>query len=124
MVLHIHTDALYLSVPKAQSRCGGLFYLSDMPTNSMRTPLPENIPPPENSPLLVVSAIMNPVLASAADAELGAAYYNCQDKVNLRIILKEMVCKQLLTQVITYNSTAACITNKYFKQRRSKATDM
>ena len=74
-----------------------------MPTNPLRTPLPDNDPPPENSPLLVVSAIMNPVLASAADAELGSAYYNCQDRVNLRIILKEMAHKQPLTMVVTYN---------------------
>ena len=95
-----------------------------MPTNPLRTPLPDNDPPPENSPLLVVSAIMNPILASAADTELGSAYYNCQDRVNLHIILKEMAHKQPPTLVVTYNLTAACITNKSVKQRRPKAADM
>jgi hypothetical protein len=33
MILHIHSDASYLSVPKARSRLGGLFYLGYNPPN-------------------------------------------------------------------------------------------
>ena len=31
MILKVHSDALYLSEPKARSRCGGHFYLETKP---------------------------------------------------------------------------------------------
>ena len=33
MILHIHTDASFLSKPKEKSRAGGYFYLSDLPSD-------------------------------------------------------------------------------------------
>ena len=37
MVLHIHSDASYLSAPNARSRVGGHFYLSDKPADPSKT---------------------------------------------------------------------------------------
>jgi hypothetical protein len=36
MILHIHSDASYLSVSHARSRLGGLFYCGDKPPNEDR----------------------------------------------------------------------------------------
>jgi hypothetical protein len=62
MILHIHSDASYLSVSNARSRLCGLFFCGDKP-------------PQENtlngSILNVVSVIKN-VNASAAELEVGA----------------------------------------------------
>eukprot|EP00957_Ditylum_brightwellii_P147976 11267498-Ditylum_brightwellii.AAC.1 len=60
MILRVHSDASYSSEPKACSRAGGYFYLSNIQPHHM------------NRPLLVLSYIMRNVMASAAKAELGA----------------------------------------------------
>ena len=40
MQLHIQSDAAYLVAPKAKSRVGGYFYLSDKHTNRQHPPNP------------------------------------------------------------------------------------
>ena len=50
MIIHIHSDASYLSEPNARSRAGGLFILSDK-TKDPSTPPPT--PPAPNGPLHV-----------------------------------------------------------------------
>ena len=48
MILHIDSDASYLSEPRARSRTGGHYYLSSIPTDPKKSP---NFPPPENVPI-------------------------------------------------------------------------
>lgn len=113
MVLHIHSDASYLSESKARSRAGGYFYLSnDSPT------------PPMNGAIHVHSSIMRSVLASATEAEVGALFYNAQDGAMLRTTLTEMGHNQPATPIQTDNEVADGIVNDRVKQRRSKAIDM
>jgi hypothetical protein len=69
MVLHVHSEASYLSEPKARSRVGGLHYLSSPPRNLQQPPSPNDPPPPLNGAILVISNIMKQVLASASKAE-------------------------------------------------------
>jgi hypothetical protein len=78
-VLYFHTDASYLSERKARSRLGELFFLSSMPADHQRQPLPTDPAPPMNGAVKTNSTIMNSVLASAAEAENGAMFYNCLD---------------------------------------------
>jgi hypothetical protein len=68
MILHIHSDASYLSVSKARSRLGGLFYLGYNPPNEDKL---------NGSILNLASAIKN-VVASAAESEVGACFQNAQ----------------------------------------------
>ena len=124
MVLHIHSDASYLSASQARSRVGGYFFLSSGLVDPKKAPTPDSPPPPFNGPILVNSAIMKPVLASAAEAELGALFINAKDGAMLRTILEDMGHPQPATPIQTDNACAAGIVNSTVKQRRSKAIDM
>jgi hypothetical protein len=58
MILHIHSDASYLSVSNARSRLGGLFFLG-------------NKPPAQDTlirSILNVAAVIKNVVASAAES--------------------------------------------------------
>jgi hypothetical protein len=120
MCLKIHSDASYLSEPKARSRAGGHFFLSS------NSPLPTatSVPPPENGAIHTLCSIMKMVLASATEAELGACFFNAKEGVMIRIILDEMGHPQPTTPIQVDNSCAAGIANDTVKQRRSKAIDM
>jgi hypothetical protein len=113
MVLHIHSDASYLSEPQARSRVGGYFYLGDGSQN-----------PPINGALQVTSQIMNNVLASAAEAEVGGLFINGQAACPLRTTLTELGHHQPPTIIVTDNECAQGIANDTVKQKRSKAIDM
>jgi hypothetical protein len=67
---------------------------------------------------------MKVVLASATEAELGAAFFVAKDGVVIRITLEEMGHPQPPTPLQVDNSCAHGIINNTVKQRRSKAIDM
>jgi hypothetical protein len=114
MVLHVHSDASYLSVSNARSRLGGLFLLGNKP--------------PEKDTLKVsilnVAAVIKNVVASAAESEVGVCFHNAQSGAPLRVTLTELGHTQPPTPLRTDNSTAFGILNETIKQKRSKAMDM
>jgi hypothetical protein len=124
MVLHVHSDASYLSEAHARSRAGGYFFLSDRPPHLSAAPLPNSCPPPVNGPVHVPSSIMRVVLSSATEAEMGALFYNAKDAAWLRTTLEDLGHPQPPTPIQTDNACAAGIINDTVKQRRSKAIDM
>ena len=75
MILHVHSDASYLSEPKDHSRTGGHYFLR---SSSLNTSKPPPSPPPPNGPLFTLSKIMRNVMGSAAEAKIGATYLNGQ----------------------------------------------
>ena len=75
MILYVHSDASYLSNPKARICAGRNYFLSSNSPNPSK-PLPS--PPPPNGPLFTLSKIMRNVMGSAAEAEIGATYLNGQ----------------------------------------------
>jgi hypothetical protein len=117
MILYVHSDASYLSEPKARSRVGGYFYLGT--ANE-----PANNPKP-NGPIHVESRILRNVMAAASEAEIGALFHNGQETVHFRQILFELDRPQHHpTLITTDNSTADGFANNRTKIRRSKAIDM
>ena len=62
-------------------------------------------------------------MASAAEAELGALFLNCQEAVPIRITLEKMGHSQPPTPVQVDNSTALGIATGTTKQRKSKEMD-
>jgi hypothetical protein len=64
MILNVHSDASYLSAPKARSRAGGYFFLGSVPVDGKPIKL--------NGAIHITSTILKLVAASAAEAELGA----------------------------------------------------
>ena len=120
MILHIHSDASYLSEPKARSRAGGFFYLSD--NIDMTKP---NAPKPKlNGGIHILSSILGNVMASATEAEVGALFHNAQDACMIRNTLEFLGHKQPATPIQTDNACAEGIANDTVKQKRSKAIDM
>jgi hypothetical protein len=124
MILHVHSDASYLSERNARSRSGGIFFLSDALRQPTSAPLPTDTPPPLNGAIHVHSSIMAVVLSSATEAELGALFFNGKEAAMLRTTLEDMGHPQPATPIQTDNACAAGISNGTVKQRRSKAMDM
>ena len=83
MILAVHSDASYLSKPKARSWAGGHFFLSS------DTPIP-----PNNGAVLNIAHIIKHVMSSATEAELAGLYIMAREAVYIRIILEEMGHKQ------------------------------
>ena len=71
MILHIDSDASYLSEPRACSRTGGHYYLRSLPANPEKYP---NLQPPANGPIHTECRILKHVVASVAKAELGDCF--------------------------------------------------
>jgi hypothetical protein len=121
MILHIHSDASYLSEPKARSRAGGHYFLSSL---SSTPDVPALQPPPLNGPIFTISRIMRNVMGSAAEAEIGATYINSQEAIPIRTTLAELGHPQPPTPMQVDNSTAEGFANGTIKQKQSKAIDM
>ena len=112
MILHVDSDAAYLVCPEARSRAGGYHYLN----NKQGTII--------NTPIYVLAKVIKNVMASAAEAEIGALFMNEQEAVPFRHCLQELGHPQPPTPVRTDNSTAHGYVNNSIKQKRSKAMDM
>ena len=113
MVLVVHSDASYLSEPKARSRAGGHFFMSS-----------DTKDPANNGAVLNIAQLIKAVMSSAAEAELGALYINAREAVPLRQLLEQMGHPQPPTPVQTDNSTALGVVTSNIQPRRTKAMDM
>jgi hypothetical protein len=101
MILHIQSDASYLSVSNARSRLGGLFFCGNKP------PLEDTL----NGSILNVASVIKNVVSSAAESEVGSCFQNAQSGAPLRVTLAELGHIQPTTPLHTYNSTAFGILN-------------
>jgi hypothetical protein len=82
MILNIHSDASYLLEANARSRTCGHFFMGWMPQDDEPIHL--------NGAFHVSTMILHFVVASAAEAELGALYHNCQTGIIFQLTLTEM----------------------------------
>jgi hypothetical protein len=114
MILHIHSDASYLSVSNARGRLGGLFF------SGKKSPEQDTL----NGFILNIASVIKNAVASAAESEVGACFHNAQNGFPLRVTLTELHHNQPPTPLPTDNSTAFGILNETIKQKRSKAMDM
>ena len=124
MVLHVESDASYLTAPKSRSRAAGFHYLSSRPTDPTKPPPADAASPPGNGAINVLCTILKEVVSSAAEAEFAALFHNAKEACPLRTCLEELGHPQPPTPIVTDNNTAAGIANDTMKQRRSKAIDM
>jgi hypothetical protein len=113
MILAIHSDVGYLNESKARSRAGGHFFLSSDVQN-----------PPNNGAILTIAQIIDAVMSSAAEAELGALFINAKEAVHMQGILQEMGHPQPPTPIQTDNSTAEGVINSRVRPKRTKSMDM
>jgi hypothetical protein len=90
MVLHVESDASYITALKAQSCAAGYHFLSSRPQDPTKPPGPNDPPPPSNGAINVLCSIMREIVASAAEAELAALFHNGKEANPIRITLQEL----------------------------------
>jgi hypothetical protein len=113
MILAIHSNASYLSEPKARSQAGGHMFMAG-----------DNEILINNGAVLNISQIIKSVMSSAAEAELGALFINAKTAIFMCTMLKELGHPQMQIPMQTDNSTAhALLTNKILP-KALKAMDM
>ena len=103
MVLYLHSDASYLYEPGARSRIGGHYFLGNQSADPTKPPLTES---PLNGPIHSISKILHNVMASAAEAEIGATFGNGQEAVPIGTTLRELGNPQPLNLIRVNNSTS------------------
>ena len=113
MKMAAHSDARYLSEPKARNRAGGRFFLSS-----------DSSVPHNYGAVLNIAHIIKHVISSATEAELAALYIVAQEAVYICILLQELGHKQPPTPLQTDNSMADGVVNEQIQPKRTKAMDM
>ena len=121
MVLHIHSDASYLSKPRARSRAGGHYLLGGIRPDMSKPPTTR---PCLNGSIHSISCIMSNVMGLAAEAKIGAAYIKGQEAVPIRTLLLELGQPKPATPTQVDNYTADGFANDTIKKKRSKVIDM
>ena len=111
MILNIHSDASYLSVKGAKSQACEHFSMGSIPKNGKAIRL--------NGAIFVHSTILKFVVASAAEAKLGALFLNAKEGQIIRLTLQELGHPQPATPIQCDNATAAGIAHGTVKMQRS-----
>ena len=112
MVLHVHSDASYLTEPRARSRAGGHFYLAGAEDDT------------NNGAVLNPATIIRNVMPSAAAAEIGALYLNTRLAIPTRRLLEDIGHSPPPTPVQTDNTTAHGFVTRNLNPKATKSIDM
>ena len=113
MKLVAHSDASYLSKPKARIRAGGHLFLSSDSTT-----------PQNNEAVINKAHIIKHVMSSATESDLVILYIMSRETVYIRIILEEMGHKQPPTPLQTDNFMAEAVVNGKIQPKRTKSMYM
>jgi hypothetical protein len=113
MILAVHSNAGYANEKNARSQAGGHFFLSN------NKPYPLN-----NGAVLTNVTIIKNVMASAAEAKIGALYLNAKEATYLQQMLIEMGHPQPPTPIQTDNTTVEGVINNKIQPKHTKAMDM
>jgi hypothetical protein len=81
MILHIHSDASYLSGNEATSRSGVFLYMGNNNKNDRKL---------TNGAILIVSKVLKHVMSSAVESESGAVFINAKEGAVLTTTLEEL----------------------------------
>jgi hypothetical protein len=116
MIMNIHSDASYLLESKACSRACGHFFMGWKPIVGEPIKL--------NGAFYTNSVILKFVVASAAEAELGAFFHNFQDGIVFHQTLLDMGHPHPKMPVHCNNATAAGIGNNTIKHQQLHSMEM
>jgi hypothetical protein len=115
MILHIHSDASYLSEKESKRRAEGFFYMGSSTNTDKKL---------TNRAILIISKVLKHVMSLAAEAEIGAVFINAKERAVLQTTLQELGHPQPPTPMYTDNTTATGYSNGTIKQKRTKSMDM
>ncbi len=113
MVLAVHSNASYLSKPKAQSQVGGHFFLSSNTTV-----------PVINRVILNIAHIIKNVMSSATKAELAGLSIMARKAIYIRTILEDLGQVQPPTPLQTDNAIEGGVINGKVQPKQTKAMEM
>jgi hypothetical protein len=111
MILNVHSDASYLSAPNARSQASGYYFLGSIPKDGQPIVL--------NGAIHVLCTLFKFVASSAAEAELGALFFNAKEAKIMRLTLQELGHLQPATPIHIDNSTTVGIVNNTVKHQKS-----
>ena len=118
MIVHIHSDASFLSEPEANIRAGGYYYLSTASADPNKSHIKQL---PLNGPVYVECTTMRKFLARGMEAELGALFVNCHRGAATRIAIIDMGHTQPPTPVVTNSATGDGFVNDNIRQNSFKS---
>jgi hypothetical protein len=110
MVLNIHSGASYLSEPNACIQACGHFFMGSIPRDGKPIKL--------NGAFHTLCSILRCVVASAAEAELGALFMNCQEGMIFKATVDDLGHPQPPIPVHCDNATAVRIVTNTIKRQR------
>ena len=99
MVLHVESDAEYLTMSKARICCAVPFYLRDWPSPSLIKPNPER-----NGTIHTECKIIHNIVSSADEAETCGTFNKVKKYIYMKTSLITLDHKQLVTPLKTDNS--------------------
>ena len=105
-----------MSEPKARSQACGHFFMGSVPRDGKPIKL--------NSAFHTLCLILRCAVASAAEAELGALFMNCQEGMIFKATLEDLGHPQPPIPVHCDNATAVGIANNTIKCQRLRAMEM
>ena len=109
MILNIHSNASYLSEIYSRSRVSGYFFLGWTPQYKHPIHL--------NGAVFALCHILKFIAASAAEAELGALFFNTKKAKIMKLTLRELRHPQPTTPIHCDNATATGIANGTVKRQ-------
>ena len=112
MFLRVVTDASFHSEINAGTRMGGVHYLGDQHGSRL------------NGMIDTLCKLIDVVVASAAEAELGALFFNAKMATETRYMLEDFGFPQPPTPIECDNQCAVGIANSDVKLKRSRAMDV
>jgi hypothetical protein len=116
MVLNIHSDASHLSEPNSRSRACGYFFMGPVPMDRKTINL--------NGAFHILCSILQFVVASAAGAELGAFFLNCQERMIFKSTSEDLGHPQPKIPIHCDNAMATGTANNTIKWQRLRAMEM
>ena len=114
--MNIHLDASYLSKPNARSRASGHFFMGDLPIIGKPIKL--------NGSFHMLCSNLRFVVASVAEAKLGALFLNCQEGMIFKLTLEDLGHIQQKIPINCDNAIAIGIANRSIKRQQSRVMEM
>jgi hypothetical protein len=116
MIMNVHSDASYLSEAGTCSRACGYFFMGWNAKDCNPIKL--------NGAFFTLCAILHFIVASAAEAKLGALFLNCKEGMIFPMTLEELGYPQPKTQIYWDNVTAIGIANNTVKRQHLQSMEM
>ena len=80
--------------------------------------------PSKNGAVITISQMIKAIMSSAAEAELGSIFVNCQEVIPAHQELEIKAHNQPPTPMQTHNSTALVVVTNNIARKRLKTMDM